>query len=278
VASGVTDSQGYARFPNLPFGWYIVTEEMKSGWTPAADEYVAKYVNLAKGSTDDCDDEEVVIVEFYNEQYRGYTIIGRKVDTNGLEGLPNWKVTITPLDKGGWPNLSVDVDEASLPIERDTYTINEDGGVDVWTNSNGDFKFKFSDAVENGDLGSVSDYRLASARYQVCENLDDYPGWLPHTPECYNITLPSAPGSVPVKVPVFENQQVGHWESVVYGRPSSSSSSHGCAYTHTVMPGESLYGIGAAYGVSPSAMLAANPWVYSRPHYYVYPGDQVCIP
>ena len=48
--------------------------------------------------------------------------------------------------------------------------------------------------------------------------------------------------------------------------------------THTVQPGESLYGIGAAYGVSASAMLAANPWVYSRPNYYVYPGDSVCIP
>ncbi len=101
---------------------------------------------------------------------------------------------------------------------------------------------------------------------------------MPHTPECYNITLPSTAGSDPTQVPVFENQQVGHWESVVYGNGSSSSSSGSCSYTHTVMAGESLYGIGNAYGVSPSAMLAANPWVYSRPHYYVYPGDQVCIP
>jgi LysM repeat protein len=45
-----------------------------------------------------------------------------------------------------------------------------------------------------------------------------------------------------------------------------------------VQPGDSLYGIGAAYGVSASAMLAANPWVYNRPHYYVYPGDTVCVP
>ena len=47
---------------------------------------------------------------------------------------------------------------------------------------------------------------------------------------------------------------------------------------YTVQPGDSLYGIGAYYGVSASAMLAANPWVYSRPHYYVYPGDTVCVP
>lgn len=275
VATVATDSQGVAKFPNLPFGWYVVAEQPQNGWVPAAGESMSQYVNLTAGSPSDCDDAEVVTVNFYNEQKRDFCIVGRKIDTNGLEGLPNWKVTITPLDKGGWPNLSVDVDEAALPIDRDTYTINEDGGIDVWTNSSGVYEFCFDDAVANGDIGA-DDYRLPNAKYQVCENLDDYPGWLPHTPECYNITLPATAGSKPTQVPVFENQQVGHWESVVYGNGSSSSGS--CSYTHTVVAGESLYGIGNAYGVSPSAMLSANPWVYSRPHYYVYPGDQVCIP
>jgi len=64
---------------------------------------------------------------------------------------------------------------------------------------------------------------------------------------------------------------------VIYGRPSSGGSGS-CARSVTVQPGDSLYGIGAYYGVSASAMLAANPWVYSRPHYYVYPGDTVCVP
>jgi LysM repeat protein len=73
------------------------------------------------------------------------------------------------------------------------------------------------------------------------------------------------------------NQQVGHWEKITHPYSSSSSGS-GCSYTHTVVAGESLYGIGNAYGVSASSMLAANPWVYNRPNYYVYPGDTVCIP
>ncbi len=135
---------------------------------------VAQYVDLAAGSPSDCDDAEVVTVDFYNEQKRDFCIVGRKIDTNGKEGLPNWMVTITPLDKGGWPNLNVDVDEAALPIDRDTYTINEDGGVDVWTNSSGVYEFCFDDAVANGDIGAG---RLPPAQRQL-QGLRE-PGRLP---------------------------------------------------------------------------------------------------
>jgi hypothetical protein len=76
-------------------------------------------------------------------------------------------------------------------------------------------------------------------------------------------------------VPSFVNQQVGHTEAS-WHRPSHPSV--GCATTHSVVAGESLFGIGNAYGVSGSAMLSANPWIYSRPNRYVFPGDLVCIP
>ena len=81
-----------------------------------------------------------------------------------------------------------------------------------------------------------------------------------------------------VKVPNFVNQQVGHSEATAYGRPKHQGSGYGCGYTHTVVAGESLFGIGRAYGVSGSAMLSANPWIYSRANRYVFPGDSVCIP
>lgn len=244
VASAYTDAQGKASFENLRFGTYIVQEESKTGWTADPSQGgTSRYVTV-KGNQDDA----CVAVEFYNVQSAEYCIEGRKIDTNGLVGLPGWLMTITPVAKGGFPNEAVEgYDE-----------------IEVTTDGSGTYKYIFP----------KDDYRIPGAAYKVCEEERD--GWLPHTPLCQTVYLPKKPGAC-VKAWDFENQQVGHWESVVYGNHTSSGGK-GCAYTHTVQPGESLYGIGAAYGVSASAMLSANPWVYSRPHYYVYPGDSVCIP
>lgn len=240
VASAYTDAQGKASFGHLPFGTYIVQEEARSGWTadPTAGG-TSRYVTV-KG-------EDCVAVEFYNVQSAEFCIEGRKVDTNGLVGLPGWLMTITPVAKGGFPNAAVEGYDK----------------IEVTTDGAGAYRYVFP----------KDDYRIPGAAYKVCEEERD--GWLPHTPLCQTVYLPKTPGAC-VKAWDFENQQVGHWESVVYGKHTSSGK--GCAYTHTVQPGESLYGIGAAYGVSASAMLSANPWIYSRPHYYVYPGDSVCIP
>jgi hypothetical protein len=247
VATLATDANGKATFKNLPFGTYILQEESRVGW--AADPTAggtSRYVTVSADQGSDAD--QCVAVEFYNVQNAEFCIEGRKVDTNGLVGLPGWLITITPNAKGGFPNSAV---EGYSKIE-------------VTTDGTGTYRYVFP----------KDDYRIPGAAYKVCEEERD--GWLPHTPLCQTVYLPKTPGAC-VKAWDFENQQVGHWESVVYGKPASSSGS-GCAYTHTVQPGESLYGIGAAYGVSASAMLSANPWVYSRPHYYVYPGDSVCIP
>jgi hypothetical protein len=261
VSTLYTDAEGEASFKNLPFGTYIVQEEARAGWT-AEPSFggTARYVTVSDDQGEDAD--QCVPVEFLNMQSFGYCIEGRKVDTNGLVGLPGWEITAKPVAKGGYPNPAVDPETDGDPQEGKQ--IIEDGQLIILTGGDGTYRFDFP----------KDDYRIPGAGYKVCEEERD--GWLPHTSLCQTVYLPKTPGAC-VKAWDFENQQVGHWESVVYG-PSSSSSSSSCSYVHTVQPGESLYGIGAAYGVSASAMLSANPWVYSRPHYYVYPGDSVCIP
>ncbi len=51
-----------------------------------------------------------------------------------------------------------------------------------------------------------------------------------------------------------------------------------CYQQHIVKRGEGLFAIGARYGVSPVDMLQANPWVKQQYRWYLYPGQQVCIP
>lgn len=126
------------------------------------------------------------------------------------------------------------------------------------TNGLGVYKFSFS----------ANDYRVPGSRYKVCEV--QQAGWLPHTSTCYTVTLPKEPGRC-VWAPDFENQQLGH------GRTTPVPST-GCRITHTVLKGQSLFGIGAHYGVSASAMVSANPWVRNNKNMYVYPGQQLCIP
>jgi len=238
AASGYTDANGSVRFENLWPGPYTVVEERRPGWAPVTP--TGYTVNVAGG-------EDCQTVTFFNEQDAGYCIVGRKIDTNGKVGIPGWKITVTPLDKGG-----------ALP----TNGTEDNGSAYVYTDGLGQYKFEFP----------RNDYRVPNALYKVCE--EQKAGWLPHTSLCYTVRLPHEPGAC-VKTWDFENQQVGHWESVVYGRPSSSTS---CNYTHTVQPGESLCGIGSAYGVSCSSMFSANPWVYNQPNHYVYTGQQVCVP
>ncbi len=243
VATGFTDAAGKVTFSNLPFGPYTVVEEHRNGWAPSSPTGFTVDVTT---------DDPCARVDFFNEQDFGFSFVGRKIDDNGHVGLPDWKITIKALDKGG-----------ALPINGE-----DDPDLD-------DVKFVLTDGLGNYRFDfATNDYRVPGARYQICE--EQKAGWLPHTSLCYNVRLPSKPGS-PVKVWDFINQQVGHHESVVYG-PHQGGSTGSCRYTVTVQPGDSLYGIGASYGVSASAMLAANPWVYSRPHYYVYVGDSVCVP
>jgi hypothetical protein len=232
AASNVTNADGYVKFSNLPPGPYTVVEETRVGWKPV--ESTSYNVTVQGGDT--CE-----IVEFVNVQDPpGFCLEGRKIDTNGKVGIPGWKIWAEPVDKGGYPKP----DESRL---------------ETTTDGSGAFRFDFPS----------DDYRISGASYKVCEEKRE--GWLPHTSTCYTVRLPMQPGAC-TKVPVFENQQVGH------GRSTTYSSSGGCRIVHTVRRGEGLYAIGAHYGVSANAVLNANGWVRNRAHYYLYPGDQVCIP
>ncbi len=52
----------------------------------------------------------------------------------------------------------------------------------------------------------------------------------------------------------------------------------GCKFQHVVKKGEGLFSIGAQYGVSPQAIVDANPSVRSSNDFWVYIGQTLCIP
>jgi hypothetical protein len=291
---------GEVKFVNLRPGKYKVVEEMQPGWVSDPSDPLVEtvYVVDVVNDTEACSE-----VQFYNVQQNQFCIEGRKFDTFGGIGLPGWRITAIPVKAGGYPTVGVDEETRVAPVpEPDPYDPNRDdlgiynGKMVTVTNNAGDFKFVFPE----------NDYRIPGAAYKICEQ--ESPGWLPHTPLCQTVYLPKHPGAC-VKATGFENQQVGHWETVLYGRPPSpnselpetpgvvivpgghgghsgygssygypSSTGAGCSTTYTAQPGDSLFGIGAMYGVPAGQMLAANPWVYSRPNYYLYTGDNVCIP
>jgi hypothetical protein len=252
AASGMTDAEGMVEFHHLPFGPYIVTEESRLGW----DSVGPSSYQVEVSQPDIGDDPVCEEVAFFNKQNPpGFCIEGYKIDANDEIGLPDWKITATPVYKGGYPDEDVDGVEY----------------LEAVTDGTGKYRFDFPS----------NDYRMSGAAYKVCE--EQRYGWLPHTATCQTVYLPYKPAAC-VKAWDFVNQQVGHSESVLYGdrdkhgKYGKHYNSEECDVTHEVVAGESLSGIGNAYGVPASSMMAANPWVYNRPNYYVYPGDGVCIP
>jgi len=267
VASGLTDAQGRIEFEHLKPGKYKVVEEMQPGWIvdPSSPAYQDVYI------VDVVNSETCSQVQFQNIQRNQFCIDGEKFDTFGGIGLPGWKITATPIKKGDYPTPGVDpeVRIPPVPLPSDYDPNDQDLGIFngkmvTVTDNLGEFEFVFP----------PNDYRIPGAGYKICEETMD--GWLAHTPLCQTVYLPKHPGAC-VEAKGFENQQVGHWESVVYGKHSGSSGA-GCSSTYTVQRGDSLYGIGAMYGASASAMMSSNPWVYGRPQYYLYVGDSICIP
>lgn len=243
AGNGFTDAAGKVRFDNLPKGPYIVVEETRSGW-----DTQASFDTLYEVVVDGYNDEQQAgceVVNFANEQTDiGFCIEGYKLDANGHYGIPGWKITAEPLDKGGFE-------------PEDAYT----DGLGLYT-------FEFP----------LDDYRIPGSSYEICE--DEVDGWLPHTPTCQVVTLPKHPmGCVPAKD--FVNQQVGHSESQqMWGGSMGGGMSSGmsCSQTHMAKKGESLSSIGAKYGVPYGQMLMANPNIAKQPHQWVYVGQSVCIP
>ncbi|MBI3958519.1 MAG: LysM peptidoglycan-binding domain-containing protein [Chloroflexi bacterium] len=182
AAEGKTDAFGRIVFKDLPLGPYTVHEKL-----PATDWEAAAPAHYAVTLTD----AACVTVEFANRQVEpAFCIVGRKVDTNGLVGLPGWEITAQPQAVGGY----------------------EPGP--VYTDGLGYFRFDFP----------MNDYRIPSAEYNICETITD--GWLAHTPTCQKVKLPTTPGACVALGFNFENQQVGHAESQKGVPPAGCSATH----------------------------------------------------
>ncbi len=267
VRQGVTDAKGQIRFDNLPLGPYTLIEEDRPGWNEVSGR--ALEINV---ENNDCENQPIT---FTNEQDdSGYSIEGYKIDANGGYGIPNWKIEIEPLDKGGY-----DPD-------------------DVYTDGRGFYTVEFP----------RNDYRIPGALYEVCE--EDKDGWLPHTDTCQEVRLPEWPGE-PVKLHDFVNQQVGHsesekmWGDMENGNGENGNGEHGngengngmdmgpqpmgpssmgpdkgmsCSTYHVAKEGEGLYDIGRMYHKTPTEMLKANPDVANHPQQWVIAGQKICIP
>lgn len=272
VRKGVTDAEGIITFEGLPYGPYTIKEEDRPGW----DEWTPRYVdvNLIDGTCQ--------VVEFYNMQDdSGFCIEGYKLDANGGYGLAGWFIDVDPLDAGGF--------DPADPAERGDFYAD-----DPYFNES---KEKFvTDGVGMYKIGFPdNDYRIPGSRYEICED-DSVDGWLPHTPTCQVVELPKWPGAC-VQAKDFVNQQVGHAEKAKYEEmqdnpqtmdrvaPMGPTGPGGpgekgvyCKNSHTVQAGEGLFTIAADYNVSPQAMVDANPEVRDSPNWWVYEGQNLCIP
>lgn len=203
ATSGQTDIAGKVRFDHLPLGPYKVVEEPQVGWAPVTSTSFDVIVT----TTDRCES-----VTFENKQVPpAFCIEGRKIDTNGKVGLPDWTITADPVATGGYKPA------------------------DVTTNGAGVYRFTFPD----------NDYRIPGASYKVCEVLKS--GWLPHTATCQTVTLPTQPG-ICIKVPDFENQQVGHAQTTGGANPTTPTTNPGgksCRLSYVVRRHDTLFGIAA---------------------------------
>ena len=172
-------------------------------------------------------------IAFTNEQVPpGYVIAGYKIDTNGKVGLPGWTITAVPLRVGDY-----------LPVP-------------VLTNGEGRYEIAFPD----------NDYRVPGAQYRVCEEIRS--GWLPHTPTCQIVTLPTMPGG-PAMAKDFENQQVGHQES---------NPNPGCHGWYKIRRTSTWITAARYHYMSVRALKRANPQLKARNSLKAYAGQMMCIP
>lgn len=249
---GVTDATGVVKFDNLPLGPYTLKEENRAGWAERVDASTP-YQNRQQDvvvTGNNCEDPADYYI-FENEQDdSGFCIDGYKLDANGGFGLPDWDITIKPLDEGGFDPK------------------------DAKTDGRGYFKFEFP----------RNDYRIPGAKYEVCEDEED--GWLPHTDSCQTVQLPEWPMGDCVRLKDFVNQQVGHEPNDKdYDKSGGSWTPGGnmgggmaCSSYHVVRGGEGLFDIGKMYNKSAQQMLNANPDVKNNKNQWVFVGQRICIP
>jgi len=283
---GVTDASGEIRFDNLPFGPYTIVEEDRPGWDEVSFDQLEYTV---EGNV--CDDPTAVI-EFENEQDNsGFCIEGRKIDANGGYGLMGWEIGIKPLEEG-------DPDPAN-----------------VFTNGLGEFTIDFP---ANDYRVPGSQYEICEKEQDgwlphtpTCQTvrLPEWPGACVQLEDFVNQQVGHSESEYPDHgkggypeggksgYPEGEHEEYPEGQSQPQnggypegqsqpqngGQPQGPSGypegeGQQCREYHTVAAGEGLYDIGAQYGVSPQAMLDANPSVKKGNEMWVYVGQQICIP
>jgi len=233
---GETDAFGEVSFGDLPYGPYTVREVMQPGWVPDSP---TSFSVVLTSQDDSCTD-----IIFYNKQLpRGYCITGRKLDENGMVGIPDWEIIATPEDEGGF-----------VPDP-------------VLTDGAGRYIICFP----------LEDYRIPGSEYTVSEVIPD--GWTAVSPTEVLVTLPHHP-DIPVVAPDFVNKQTRyeHPPKETDKPTHPPSGSDGCRTTHYVKPGEGVYKVASQYGVSGSSIFRANPWIYKQRNHWLYVGQSVCIP
>ncbi len=161
--AGVTDSFGQVTFTDLPYGPYVVEEIMQPGWEPASP---SRFSVVLTSRDNGCKD-----IIFYNKQLpKGFCFEGRKIDKRDNVGIPDWEISASPVEAGGFVPDSVLTD--------------------------GEGRYRFYLPME--------DYRIPGAVYEVSETVPD--GWTAVGPTSFLVTLPEHPDTC-VQVPDFVNQQ-----------------------------------------------------------------------
>ena len=238
AASGETDANGWASFTNLKFGPYTVHEIMQSGWVAASP---TSYSVVLTSRDDGC-----AQITFVNKQIpKGYCITGRKLDANGMVGIPDWEIMAVPTEDGDPAPDAVLTDGSGrylicLPFE---------------------------------------DYRVPGSVYRITEVIPA--GWDAVSATEYYVTLPEHPES-PVEAPDFVNRQSTYPASNPIGATPSTDSCQqscgSCSVIHTVVPGDSVYKLASNYGVCASSIFSANAWISGQCNRWLYVGQKVCIP
>jgi hypothetical protein len=249
--AGKTDAFGKITF-HLPFGPYVVEEDMLHGWEAAGP---TQYQLTLSPSDSGCKQ-----ITFKNKQtVEGFCIEGMKVD-DGMDrvyGIAGWTIDAQPTRKGD---------------------INPDP---VVTDGQGKFRIDFP----------LDDYRVPGSTYQISEETRDgwtpngptvqtvtlpkYPGSCVVVPPFVNRQTNNSYTPPQTSRPHgggHGHQDQGSWQ------PPHDPGPGGCSTYHTVTRGESISSIASQYHMNGGALMQANPWVYSQYRHWLYTGQQVCIP
>lgn len=303
VLQTVTEPNGHYRICGVTLGGWIFEEEHKVGWTATTGEQIAVDVTYPGPGKD------VPAPTFRNKPPSG-CIEGWKIDDREV-GLPLWNITIQNVATGqtwhrwtdgtgyfqvcglpmgkylvweelqsGWkpispPKLEVSLEPSDEPIiaivvfvnkqmERDICIdgykkdIFDGAGLPNWEVKLLDLKGKVLATTTTDGTGYYRFSNLEAGTYVVEETMQE--GWWPVSATSYKATVTFPPKFECVHVN-FANRQ--------------KTTPPPCVTWHVVQKCETLSHIAMRYGVSVSAIMAANG--LTDPN-FIWVGQKLCIP